>query len=83
MNESPERPPLPPDDNPWRAAGLVSAIGVDLVVMLGLGWWLGDVYDQHQGTRYGYLVGLLAGLIAGIGTVALLIRKVTGAGRKS
>lgn len=82
MSESQDRPPLPPDDNPWRAAGLVSAIGVDLGVTLGLGWWIGSYYDRQQGTEYGYLVGLLIGLAAGIGTVAALIRKYTGARRK-
>jgi ATP synthase protein I len=82
MTESPDQKPLPPDDNPWRAAGLISAIGVDLVVTVGLGWWIGSYYDQHQGTHYGYLVGLLVGLAAGIGTVAALIRKYTGARRK-
>jgi hypothetical protein len=82
MTESQDRPPLPPDENPWRAAGLVSAIGVDLAVSVGLGWWIGNAYDQNQGTQYGYLIGLLVGLVAGIGTVALLIRKYTGAGRK-
>jgi ATP synthase protein I len=82
MPESQDRPPLPPDENPWRMAGLVSAIGVDLAVSIGLGWFIGSVYDEHQGTRYGVLIGLLVGLVAGIGTVAALIRKVTGAGRK-
>jgi hypothetical protein len=82
MTEPHDRPPLPPDDNPWRAAGLVSAIGIDLALMLGLGWWLGSTYDQNQGTRYGYLIGLLVGLVVGIATVALLIRKYTGARRK-
>lgn len=82
MTEPRDRPPLPPDENPWRAAGLISAIGVDLAVTLGLGWWIGNAYDQRQGTEYGYLVGLLVGLVAGIGTVAALIRKVMGAGRK-
>jgi ATP synthase protein I len=82
MTEPHNRPPLPPDDNPWRAAGLVSAIGVDLAVSIGLGYWIGNAYDQHQGTRYGYLIGLLIGLVAGIATVTLLIRKYTGARRK-
>ena len=82
MTEPHDRPPLPPDDNPWRAAGLVSAIGVDLVVSIGLGWWVGNAYDQRQGTSYGSLIGLLVGLGIGILTIALLIRKYTGAGRK-
>jgi ATP synthase protein I len=82
MPESPDRPPLPPDDNPWRAAGLVSAIGVDLALTVGLGWWLGSKYDQQHGTSHGSLIGLLVGLTVGILTIAALIRKYTGAERK-
>jgi ATP synthase protein I len=82
MTEPHNRPPLPPDDNPWRAAGLVSAIGIVLALMLGAGWWIGNAYDNNHGTRFGYLVGLLVGLAIGIAAVALLIRKYTGARKK-
>lgn len=82
MSDSNNRPPVPPDENPWRALALVSGIGIDLGVMLWLGYWVGTKYDQHQGTEFGYLVGLLVGLAVGVVTVAGLIRKYTGAGRK-
>lgn len=81
MSNSPRKPDLPPDDNPWRAAGLVTAIGVELAVCVGLGWWLGSVYDDRNGTGYGYMTGLVIGLIAGIGSAVGLIRKYSGAGK--
>jgi ATP synthase protein I len=31
-----------PKDNPWRAAALTTAIGIDLVVCLLAGYWLGE-----------------------------------------
>ena len=79
MADSPGR--TPQDDNPWRAAGLVTAIGAELAVLIGIGWWLGTVYDQSNGTSYGYLTGLIVGLVAGIGSAAGLIRKFAGGKR--
>ncbi|MFC5701564.1 AtpZ/AtpI family protein [Cohnella faecalis] len=81
MTESPRKPNLPPDDNPWKAAGLVTAIGAELAVCVGLGWWLGSVYDDRNGTEYGYMTGLVIGLVAGIGSAVALIRKYTGVGK--
>ena len=31
-----------PKDNPWRAVALTSAIGVDLAICIGAGYWLGE-----------------------------------------
>jgi hypothetical protein len=72
---------IPQDDNPWRAAGLVTAIGAELAILVGLGWWLGNVYDQSNDTEYGYLAGLVIGLVAGIGSAIGLIRKYAGGKR--
>lgn len=76
MANSPQR--TPQDDNPWRAAGLVMAIGAELAILIGLGWWLGSFYDDRYGTHYGSLTGLVVGLIAGIGSAVGLIRKYAG-----
>ncbi|BBI36233.1 AtpZ/AtpI family protein [Cohnella abietis] len=76
MANSPQR--TPQDDNPWRAAGLVMAIGAELAILIGLGWWLGVMYDDSNGTEYGYLTGFIVGLIAGIGSAVGLIRKYAG-----
>ncbi|MDG0811759.1 AtpZ/AtpI family protein [Cohnella rhizosphaerae] len=81
MPESERKPPLPPDENPWRAAGLVTAIGAELAVCVGLGWWIGSVADGNRGTSTWYLVGLLVGLVAGIGSAVGLIRKFAVKGR--
>ena len=79
MADSPQR--TPQDDNPWRAAGLVTAIGAELAILVAVGWWLGTVYDDRNGTDYGYLTGLIVWLIAGIGSAAGLIRKYAGGKR--
>lgn len=79
MADSPQR--TPQDDNPWRAAGLVMAIGIELAILTGLGWWLGTLFDDQNGTSYGYLTGVIVGLIAGIGSAAGLIRKYAGGKR--
>ena len=78
MTDSPHRSQPPQDENPWKTAGLVMGLGVELAVCVGLGWWLGAVYDDRNGTEYGYLVGVIVGLIAGIGSAITLIRKYTG-----
>jgi ATP synthase protein I len=78
MTDSPRQSKLPKDENPWKTAGLVMGLGVELAVCVGLGWWLGTVYDDWNGTHYGYLTGVVIGLIAGIGSAIGLIRKYTG-----
>ncbi len=82
MADSPQKPNLPEDVNPWKTAGLVGGLGVELAVCVGLGWWLGTVYDDRHGTDYGYLTGVVIGLVAGIGSAIALIRKYTGAGKR-
>ncbi|HEY8528118.1 MAG TPA: AtpZ/AtpI family protein [Paenibacillaceae bacterium] len=82
MSESRREPPSRENDNPWKAAGLVTAIGAEMAVNIGLGWWIGTVADRHYGTDHWYLVGLIVGLVAGIGSAIGLIRKYAGVGRK-
>mgnify|MGYP000909066012 CR=1 FL=1 len=82
MPDSRRQPPIPPDENPWRAAGLVTAIGAELGVCVGLGWWVGAAMDRDYGTSHWYLVGLVVGLVAGIGSAIALIRKFAGERRK-
>lgn len=67
----------PQDENPWATAGLVMGLGVELAACVGLGWWLGTVYDERNGTESGYLVGVIVGLVAGIGSAIALVRKYT------
>ncbi|WEK53974.1 MAG: AtpZ/AtpI family protein [Candidatus Cohnella colombiensis] len=81
MTESTRKPELPPDENPWKAAGLVAGLGIELAVCIGLGWWLGSIYDNRNGTDYGYITGVVIGLVSGIGSAVALIRKYTGASK--
>lgn len=78
MTDSPQRPGPHHDENPWKTAALVMGLGIDFAICVGLGWWLGTVYDGRNGTDYGYLVGVIVGLIAGIGSAVGLIRRFTG-----
>lgn len=78
MTDSPQRNKPPQDINPWKTAGLVMGLGAELAVCVGLGWWLGTVYDERNGTDFGYLTGVIVGLVAGIGSAVALIRKFSG-----
>ena len=60
-------------DNPWRAAGLVGAMGVDLALCITLGYFLGS---RLGGSRGWVVFGILAGLAAGILTCVALLRAV-------
>lgn len=63
------------DDNPWRAAVIVSAMGVDLAVCLGAGYWIGAYADRRFETgQLWTMIGMLAGLIIGAIGVVYLIR---------
>lgn len=56
-------------DSPWRAAGMVSAMGIDLAVCIYLGYlvgnWLGSI-----------VTGVLVGLAVGIYTCILILKRV-------
>jgi F0F1-type ATP synthase assembly protein I len=58
-------------DNPWRAAGLVGAMGADMAVCVALGYFLGS---RLGGTPGWVVFGVLAGLAAGIMTCVMLVR---------
>jgi len=78
MTDSPHHSEPPQDENPWKTAGLVMGLGVELAACVGLGWWLGTLYDDRNGTGFGYLIGVIVGLVAGIGSAITLVRKFTG-----
>lgn len=72
------RPPEEPGkkDNPYRAIGMVSAIGTDLALSVLGGVYLGKWIDSQFGTAPVFLVaGLLAGLAAGIYGIILLAKR--------
>jgi ATP synthase protein I len=61
------------DDNPWRAAGMVGAMGVDVAVCVYLGFFLGD---RLGGTKGWVAFGIVAGLAVGILTCVLLVKRL-------
>ncbi|WP_018132210.1 AtpZ/AtpI family protein [Effusibacillus pohliae] len=70
--------PKQPDkkESPFRAIGLVSAIGTDLALSVLGGVYLGKWADNHFGTSPAFLItGLFVGLAAGIYGMLLMIRR--------
>jgi ATP synthase protein I len=66
-------------DSPWRAFALVSLIGIDLAVSVLLGFWGGRYIDQMLGSEPAFLIiGILAGLAAGIYGVMRIIKPFIG-----
>ncbi|WP_223298906.1 AtpZ/AtpI family protein [Paenibacillus darwinianus] len=63
------------DDNPWRAAGLVGVMGIDMAICILLGYFLGDWLG---GTRGWIVGGILFGLAAGILSCVILLKRVLG-----
>lgn len=62
-----------------RAMGLVSALGIDFVVCLMGGYYLGIYFGRMLGSELaGSLVGLLTGMAVGIITIIYIIRSVLG-----
>jgi ATP synthase protein I len=66
------------NDNPWRAAALTTAIGIDLVVCLLAGYWFGEWLSQTLGGQLWLLGGFLLGLTAGIISIYFMIKQYGG-----
>lgn len=62
-------------DNPWRAAGLVGAMGVNVAVCIGVGYWLGAALG---GTPLWVMAGIAAGLVVGIAACVAMVKLVLG-----
>lgn len=65
---------------PWRAAGLVSAMGVNVAVCLFVGYWLGNRLSVFfGGSPLAWKAGgILCGLAVAIWSVVLMVQKVLG-----
>lgn len=61
------------EDNPWRAAGLVGVMGIDIAVCMYLGYFIAD---RLAGTRGWLVFGLVVGLAVGILTCVMLLKRV-------
>ncbi|MBE1447285.1 AtpZ/AtpI family protein [Paenibacillus sp. OAS669] len=66
------------NDNPWRAAALSSAIGIDLVVCLLAGYWFGDWLSHTLGGQLWLLGGFLLGLVSAIISIYFMIKQYGG-----
>lgn len=66
-------------DNPWRAVALTSAIGIDLAVCLGAGYYVGDYFSQLMGGGVMWILGgFMLGLVAAIGSIYFMIKYYGG-----
>ena len=66
-------------NSPWRAMGVVGAIGVELAVLLLLGLWLGKKLDMLLQTSPIFLIlGMLLGLAIGVWSVIRIIKPYLG-----
>lgn len=73
----------PTSDNPWKALFLMTAIGVDFAVCVFLGYLAGNWLSNLMGGHPIWLVvGLFAGILAGGGSVYVLIRPFLYGGKK-
>ncbi len=67
------------NENPWKAFAVVSAIGIELAVLLLVGIWLGKKIDLIYNTSPMFLVaGIIFGLILGILSIVKLIKPFLG-----
>jgi ATP synthase protein I len=65
-------------DNPWRAVGLVSAIGAELVVCMLAGYFGGSYASRSLGGQPIWIVvGIMAGFIVGLVGIYFLLRFYT------
>ncbi|ATF16008.1 AtpZ/AtpI family protein [Brevibacillus sp. HB1.2] len=62
-------------DNPWRALGLVSVLGLDFAICVVAGFMIGRYADRLLATDPWFLlIGLITGIAIGVYTVYRLIR---------
>ncbi|WP_185956174.1 AtpZ/AtpI family protein [Melghirimyces algeriensis] len=67
-------------DNPWKMIGLLGSLGVELLVLIVGGAWLGRYLDDRWAsfptwTATGLLGGMLLGIISSVITIRYLWKK--------
>jgi ATP synthase protein I len=66
-------------NNPWRGAILTSAIGVDIVICIALGYWFGIwMSELFHGSEVWILVGLITGILLSIASTYALVKRYGG-----
>jgi len=64
-----------PNENPWRMAGIMGALGMDMVLCLLAGYFGGSWLSERTGQRAWMIGGVLAGLVVGLISIVLLIKR--------
>jgi ATP synthase protein I len=65
-----------PGQNPWKYAGLASAIGMNLVVCILAGYFGGSAIANRTDQRAWTAAGVLLGLFIGLGSIVLMIKRI-------
>jgi F0F1-type ATP synthase assembly protein I len=68
------KPPI--RNNPWKYATYASAIGMNLVVCIVLGYFIGTTLAKHTGWAPWSVIGVLGGLFTGLGSIVLMIMRI-------
>ena len=63
-------------DNPWKAAGMVGALGIEVVVFVLLGYFCGSYISRLTGHTGWVIGGVLVGFSLGIVGAVLMVRRV-------
>ncbi|MVP01493.1 MULTISPECIES: AtpZ/AtpI family protein [Paenibacillus] len=63
-------------DNPWKAAGMVGAIGIDIAFCMIAGYAIATyLVNRFGGSKAWIAGGLMIGLFVGIVSVVMLLKK--------
>lgn len=62
-------------NNPWRAVALVSAIGIDLVVCMVVGFFAGNYMSNLTDQKVWIVVGIMAGFAIGVVSIIYILKQ--------
>lgn len=62
--------------NPWKYAGLASAIGMNLVACLVAGYYGGGFLANRTGQKIWTAMGLLLGLVVALTSIVFMIKRI-------
>lgn len=65
-----------PQTNPWKYAGLATAIGTDLALCLVAGYYGGNLLADRTGQRLWIAMGLLLGLVVALTSIVFMIKRI-------